>query len=270
MTNPTPSPARASGSRRRTLAGWAVALLLLPFLLGSDSCFLLKTPIGDPEQGWADPRLSGVWLSPLEGSLGGKKWPSDFSGWIWVFEPYDSKTWLVTWASFEDVGAPEVPPHPAGEPATAQAPPSPAQEPASAGEPRPEPGPLDVLRIVESLGNARARPQGIVVWKAWLTSLGGRRFLVMERKAAPSTARGFRPEKWWVFRADLEGGRLLLSVLENTPENLWEATTRAQAEAIIARHATDPNFTALAFTLYPVPRAGYDAAAKALARTITH
>lgn len=272
MTKSTASPAGASGSRRRSLAGWVVALLLLPFLLGSDSCFVLKTPIGDPEQGWADPRLSGVWLSAREGSLDDNKpakRPSDYSARIWVFEPYDSKTWLVTWAPFKDGGASEAPSSQASGPPSNEVQPSPAEMPASAGEKGPEPGPNDVLRIVESLGNERAQPQGSVVFKAWLVTLGGRRFLVMEPKAAPSTARGFRPDEWLVFRADLDGGRLKLSALDTRRDNLDKATTRAQAEAIIARHAADPKFAGLMFTLHPVPKAGYDAAANALGRAFS-
>lgn len=80
-----------------------------------------------------------------------------------------------------------------------------------------------MLRIVESLGDERAKPQGVAVFKAWVTTLGGRRFLVMEPKAVPSSKRGFRPEEWWVFRVDLQGGRLLLSVLDADTEKLDRA-----------------------------------------------
>lgn len=265
MTNSKASPAGASGSRRRSLVGWAVALLLLPFLLGSGSCYILKIPLGDPEQGWADPRISGVWLA-FEGK---HPKPPDFAGTIWVFEPYDSKTWLVTLAGFGVDAAFAAPPGQASAPSSSEAQPSPAQESASAVEQRPEPGARDVLRIVESLGSERAQPQGSVVFKAWLVTLGGRRFLVMEPKVAPSSERGFRPKFWWVFRADLDGGRLLLSAMDVERDGLGKATTRAQAEAIIARHAANPKFAELMLTLHPVPRAGYDAAAKALARVMT-
>lgn len=247
---------KASGSRRRSFVGVVVALLLLPFLLGSFSCFWseLRTPIGDPERGWADPRISGVWLAQAV-----EEEPSDIS-WMWVIEPYDSRTWLVTWVSFRDKGEPGPP----AEPAAPTAP----QEPANVSGPRPADTAVDVLRIVERFGKQHTQPDGVALFKGWLTTLGGRRFLMLEPKAVLSTARGFRPESWSVFRADLQDGRLLLSIIDTDKEHLQEATTRAKAEAIIARHAADPEFSALLLTLHPVPRAAYDQAGKALGRAM--
>ena len=254
-----------SGSRRRSFAGVIVALLLLPFLLGSESCFWpeLKTPIGDSERGWADPRISGVWLGELVNEE-----PSDFSGWIWVLEPYDSKNWLVTWVAFKDKGESGPAAAPSDAPPAEQVSPAAQQLPANVSGPRPALNAVDVLRIIKTLGDERAGPAHIAVFKGWMTTLGGRRFLVLEPKAVPSTERGFRPESWWVFRADLQDGRLLLSVLAVDTEGLYEATTRAKAEAIIARHAADPKFATLMFTLHPVPRTAYDQAGKALGRAI--
>lgn len=248
---------RLSGSRRRSFVGVVVALLLLPFLLGSFSCFWseLRTPIGDPGRGWADPRISGVWLAQVVDEE-----PSDIS-WMWVIEPYDSKTWLVTWVSFTDKGEPEPPAEPA---ATAT-----AQEPANGSGPGPTDTAVDVLRIVERFGDQHTQPERVALYKGWLTTLGGRRFLVLEPKAVLSTAREFRPESWSVFRADLQDGRLLLSIIDTDKEHLQEATTRAKAEAIIARHAADPEFAALLITLHPIPRAAYDQAGKALARAMS-
>lgn len=262
MAHRLPAHRAAGGSRWRSLAGWAVALLLLPFLVGIDSCLLpMKTPVGDPERGWADPRISGVWLTGIK-----DKQPADFSAWIWVFEPYDPRTWFVTWAWFDDTGEYGPPASAAGTPPSVKAPPMPAQPSASSTAPVPDPEYVDALRILESLGNERAKPNGVSVFKAWLTTLGGRRFLVLEPKLNLSPEQGFRPAGWFVFRAELDGGRLLLSQPNTSTDNLGKATTRAQAEAIIARHAADPAFTELLVTLYPVPRSVYDTAGKALGR----
>lgn len=261
MDSSPPVRAAVSSSRRRSLVGLIVALLVLPFILGIDSCFLLKTPIGDPEQGWADPRISGVWLAEEKNDK-----PSDFAAWMWVFEPYDSRTWLVTWVMFEDAGKPASTANQGSSPPTEQSTPAAEGQSPAVPPPRSELTPADVLRIAETLGDERAQPARFAIFKGWLTTLGGRRFLVLEPKAAPSSTRGFRPKFWYVFRADLQDGRLLLFGLDADTEKLDEATTRAHAEAIIARHASDPKFTELAFTLHPVPRSAHDQAGKALER----
>jgi hypothetical protein len=197
LKNAPPPPAAAGGARRRSVAGLVIALLALPFLLGADSCYVSKliSPVGDPEHGWADPRLSGVWLAGGDDwlkTLGKPDPPSEFSATLWLFEPYDSKTWLVTWALFKDTGVPAAPASQAGTPPSEQGPPVSAPEPARASAPLAAPIAPDVQHILETLAHERAKPQGVAIYKGWLTTLGGRRFLVLEPKLEPSSARGFR------------------------------------------------------------------------------
>ena len=124
--------------------------------------------------------------------------------------------------------------------------------------------------IVKTLTEQRAEPQGVILFKGWTVSLGGRRFLVLEPRAKPSSNRGFLPEGWWVFAADLKEERLVLSGVDSNIEKLGKAKTRAQAEAIIARHAADPKFTDVVSILHRVPRGAYDAAGKAIQRALAH
>ncbi len=82
-----PAPA---GRRNRSRAGLIVSILILPFLLGVMACFVLPVPIGNPEKSRVDPAMSGIWLA-----AGGSE------GWLVALEPYDKRTWLVTWMMLE-------------------------------------------------------------------------------------------------------------------------------------------------------------------------
>jgi hypothetical protein len=239
--------------RRRSLAGLILALASMPLLLGIDACSTLKTPIGDPEKAWADPRISGVWLSA--GSVDEPL--AEFAGTIWVFEPFDATTWLVTLASFSKSNAPTVE-------ATPQ-----ASAPVAASASTPEATAVvpSVAQVVSTLGDRRVRMDASSsTFKGWLTALGGRRFLVLQPTVDVSVQRGLRPEEWLVYAASLKDGTLILSGIDTKVEHLQDVTSRARAEGIIARHAADPTFTKVWFVLHPVPRASFDDAAKALQR----
>jgi hypothetical protein len=239
--------------RRRSLAGLILALAAMPLLLGIDACSALRTPIGDPARGWADPRVSGVWLSS-----GRAAQPlAEFAGKIWVFEPFDAKTWLVTLASFSNSNPPSV----ASDPAAS------APQAASASAPETIPIAPSVTTVVSTLGDRRARMDASPsTFKGWLTSLGGRRFLVLQPTVDVSVQRGLRPEAWLVYAVSLKDGRLILSAIDTKVERLQDVTSRARAEAIIARHASDPAFTMVEEVLHPVPRSSFDDVARALQR----
>lgn len=244
--------------RRRSVAGLVIALIAVPLLLGIDNCSELKTPIGSPEQGWTDPRISGVWFDS-----GGVTRPiTEHPGALWVFEPFDATTWLVTRATFRRaVGA-------AAPPASA---PIAAPEAAASGPRDIATGvPPDVPRVVSTLRESLAEPEEASIFKGWLTSLGGRRYLVLQEVITPSSGRGFRPEVWTVLEVSLESGQLVLSIINTSIEHLDNASSRARAEAIIARHAGSAEFSRPAFVLHPVPRASYDDAKQALARHFKH
>jgi hypothetical protein len=235
--------------RRRGLQGCVTALLFMILMFAVTAC--LETPIGDPERGWVDPRVTGAWL------VGGEDVDA-YGGELWLFEPYDSRTWLVTVVTFEDSLAEQ---SADSQPAMAQSedagtdgvanretvpsPPAPAQ-------------PADVLRRIDALAEDRSRPAGQLVFKAWLTSIADRRFLVLEPKVLIDTTDGFGPSMWFVYRIALKGGRMELAEINTEIEGLGKVRTRGEAEQIIARHAADPDFYVDTGILHRVPREAYD------------
>lgn len=210
--------------RYRSLAGIALGLVILTTLLGILAC--LKTPVGNPERASVDPRLTGIWLS-------GDPRPSESAAMIWIFEPYDARTWLLTSIEFGHVSVT-----------------IPSAAVSSAGS--------DVLHILASLREHPPGAASVTLSKAWLADLGGRTFLVQEPKAIPSRKGEFRPEFWIFYRVQLQGTRLLLHQVKESTEHLDQATSRTKAEQIIARHATEPSFYEGTMVLYPIPHAGYD------------
>lgn len=231
--------------RGRTIVGLVVGLLFVPVMLGISAC--LETPIGDPEKGWVDPRITGVWLS-------GDPVPEDFNAQLWLFEPYDSRTWLVTWVGYGEVD----------EEVTAQvAEPADEENQETAAAPL---APSDVLRILETLADERAEPQGQYVFKAWITSIAGRRFLVLEPKVSVDSERSFRPEAWLVYRLALKEGRMELAMVTGNMDDLSSVTSRGEAEQIIARHVADPDLYEETYPVYRIPEPSYDEVAELLRR----
>jgi len=251
--------------RWRSIAGLAIVLVLLPFVLGNDSCFVLKTPVGDPEHSRVDPSISGVWLAA--GEIESKKLP-EYEGTLWLIEPYDARTWLVTIVSFKDAGSAAAPAATNGDSSQSVTSPPSVDNSSPRGAVAAPPQPVDVVRALATLRQERAVPGKPGVFKGWVTVLGGRRFLVLEARASPSADRGFLPPEWSVFLAEPGSGKLLLYLIDVGVEKLGEIKDRAQAEAIIARHASDEKFSDLQIALYPVPRAAYDAAGAVVQRAL--
>lgn len=85
------------GSRvRRSVAGAAITLIVLPIILGVMAC--LPVPVGDPERSRIDPSLTGVWMSADDEDQG-----------LLVFAPFDRRSWLLLNAEIstpEDIAAP--------------------------------------------------------------------------------------------------------------------------------------------------------------------
>ena len=263
-----------TSSRLRTVAGLALAILFVPVMLGISAC--LETPIGDPEKGWVDPRITGVWLS-------GDPVPEDFNATLWLFEPYDSRTWLVTWVGYgePDEEDPEEPTASEAGAATEDVAATPASigaEEVTAGgaEPVEEEAqetlvaplaPADVLRILGSLADERVEPQGQFVFKGWITSIAGRRFLVLEPQMSVDSERAFRPEAWFVYRLALKEGRMELALVTDNIDDLTGVTSRGEAEQIIARHVADPDLYDETYPIYRIPEESYDEVAELLRRS---
>lgn len=259
-------------ARGRTILGLTLAVLFVPVMLGITACFELKTPIGDPDHGWADPRISGAWLS-------GDPLPKEHEAMLWLFEPWDDKTWLVTLLEFDEAdvdksSTSDEPGLPATEPdaaadatADATAPlaavntesTEEAEEDVEYDAERLALPPDEVARLLESLAEedfTEFTSGG--VFKGWLTSIGPYRYLVLEPRLGAAGGSSFEPTRWWVFRIVLKGSVIQLDVLDSNRDDLDEVTSRGEAEAIIARHSRDPEFFDPLLFLQRVPPAALD------------
>ena len=255
--------------RHRTLLGLTLGVLFVPVMLGITACFELKTPIGDPDQGWADPRISGAWLS-------GDPLPEEHQAMLWLFEPWDQKTWLVTLLQFDEIGGSESttadPEAETGQPGSSGAGEAAATTATDTSE---SPGEIDedverdaaqltlppeeVARLLASLTNEdRVAFDSGGVFKGWLTSIGPYRYLVLEPRLQASSERGFGTDVWWVFRIVLKGPLIQLDIFDSEREGLARVTTRGEAEAIIARHGSDPEFFEPFLLLQRVPPEAMD------------
>jgi hypothetical protein len=252
MKPSSPRPA-ASRSRRRSLAGLLVALAVLPVVLGTSAC--LQTPIGDPRHAWADPRLTGAWLAADSGD---RDSPA-----LWTFEPFDDTTWLVTAVSPAHAERPTAPDAPAAAAATTN-PSAPPEEVVQTPQAPSPPSSADVARLLQAFADGGPVKAEIAVFRGWLVTIAGQRFLVLEQKLQPSTKRRFKPEAWWVFRCRVGDGVMTLDMIDFARDGFDKATTRGRAEALIAKHAGDPAFYKPFVALRSVPREQYDAVAAAL------
>ena len=266
MRSPLRSP------RGRTIIGLTLAVLFVPVVLGITACFELKTPIGDPHHGWADPRISGVWLS-------GDPLPKEHEATLWLFEPWDDKTWLVTLLDFDEADTDES--SPAGESGIAETESvgagdgsADATEPPAAITEEPVEDavedieydaerlalpPDEVTRLVHTLADADLTEFASGgVFKGWLTSIGPYRYLVLEPRLGVSAESGLEPTRWWIFRIVIKGSVIQLDVLDSNRDDLDEVTSRGEAEAIIARHSRDPEFFDPFLFLQRVPPSALD------------
>lgn len=154
-------------SRNRTLIGGLMMLAIIPIFAALLAC--MPVPIGDPDRSRIDPRMSGFWLMD----------DNDGEAALYLFRPYDKRTWLVIGldilaggnAEFED---PDL---------------------GSAG---------DIIAVL------RAHPVGAwgliaespAVYKAWLAKIGGRRFMTWEPIGEIHDPESFYPEYWLVFTVE--------------------------------------------------------------------
>jgi len=206
-----------SRSKSRSLAGIALAAVIAPFLLALTGC--LKVPIGNPEKSQIDPTLSGVWVSREIEHGGGAG--------LWLWEPYDSRTWLVTWIGPETVANTE----------------------ASGATPLVTP---DALTLLEQ---EDATIHELDVFKAWLAPIGDVRFLVLEPKMAVDA-----PDAWWTFALVTKGNDVVeLRMVNQNLGGLKDVTTSAEAEAIILRNIANPKLLDdEPWVLTRVPAADYE------------
>lgn len=151
-------------SRTRSIIGVLMMLAILPILAGLLAC--MPVPIGDPERSRIDPDLNGVWVLDEGGSYA-----------LYSLEPYDKRTWLITSA--------EIRPGPGFD----------------AELPHPESA-EEYLQMLETydVGFKGVTAPNTVVYKAWLTKIGGVRFTTWEPVGGFDEEGNYAPEVWFVFK----------------------------------------------------------------------
>ena len=202
----------------RSISGALLMLVIIPILAGLLAC--MPVPIGDPERSRIDPALSGWWIF--------EDGESDAS--LCLLRPYDKRTWLVFLVSVE-----------AGDGAGAELPDVSTTE-----------------GILTALQQYNVGAQGVVsgepaVYKAWITRLGGKRFMTWEPVASIDNVETFAPEFWFVFKvgapsedyfelamlsADYDAFEGLDDEFEEGVTDPWRV--RKQWERVIRKNAEDP------------------------------
>ncbi len=252
----------------RSLAGLGIAAILLPVVISLVACLpVLPVPIGDPEKSRVDPEMAGVWFDVLQENL-------------WLIEPHDRRTYLITlyefepvdcvlppdeWLGEEEEGAP-------GQDATEQPPAESMADTKADGDVDSEAG-IDIEEIVIT---PRSRPgwydgeldadaaltwyksfmiavrqdcdgeaTGREVHKAWLTRLGKRTFLTMETTGIVNEQAGFDPDFWFVWRISRPNGDAIELDLVSSEFEGFEGIdeTRKAFESVIRKQANNPDLT---------------------------
>jgi hypothetical protein len=237
------SDATPAGRRKRSVSGLAVGLVILPVLLGVMACFVLPVPIGNPERSRIDPAMTGVWITK----------EADDGAWVLVLEPYDKRTWLVSWiflleaeaeeeAAVEDAETQE-----AGESGEEE---KIADEKAPGDEEAGAPPSLEEIIILddeegqsslELLREGALEIDGVSAFKGWLKKIKGERFMVWEPKQALWTDVPMVPEFWWVTRVrEVLPDALTLDYLNSEFMDLEDVESRSEAERIIRNNIDDP------------------------------
>lgn len=190
---------------------------MLPALLAVMACFNLPAPIGNPEKSRIDPAMSGIWTNGFD--------LKDDQGWIWILEPYDRRTWLVSWLivkTFESVDR-------------------------------------EAIEVENGLADLNymlhldlLKLDAVAFNKAWLTDIKGHRFLVFEPKVQVSSGKPLQPESWWTMRVRaIDEDSMTVNFVnqeydgfKDARANFDESLTRAQIgkliERVIGKNIDDP------------------------------
>ena len=204
----------------RTASGVFLMLGILPILAGLLACMPEYVPLGNPERSRINPQITGVWhvgngMEPLLGQ-------------ILYFQPWDKRTWLVSNVAFE------------------------IDEEEFAADANEELPGYDLGKyedLIEFLREEDLDAEGIdfslIVYKAWVTKLGGQTFLVLDWRGLLNDDEdtvSHEPFFWMDFRvAGLTGETMELHLIDPQFEPLKEApATRRGWEKVIRKHVDNP------------------------------
>jgi len=145
-------------------------LAIIPIFAGLLAC--MPVPIGNPESSRIDPDISGVWTQDLDG---------DFDA-LYLYQPYDKRTWLIFGAMVEE-------------------------GPAYEGDPLEIETTEDALKALENhdVGDDGITAPTTIAIKAWVTKLGGKVFMTWEPVGGFNADGSYTPEMWYVFRVEKIG-----------------------------------------------------------------
>ncbi len=180
---------------QRTTAGIVMMLAIIPVFAGLLAC--MPVPIGNPERSRIDAEISGVWAWEADGDAGE----------LYLFQPYDKRTWLVIGAAVE-----------AG--------------PEYTGEPLDIETARDTFRVLGSheVGKDGITSPGTVAYKVWLTRLAGEHFMTWEPVGGFSGDGSHVPEYWFVWRLEKrDRDRFDLYLVNGEHEAFEEVSERMNA-----------------------------------------
>ena len=195
--------------KSRSLSGATLMLIIIPVIVGLLAC--MPVPIGNPERSRIDPNMTGVWVAlsdeePADGVL------------FHVFEPYDKRTWLVTWMAAEVGKNTDL-----------------SEYDLSTYEG------FAKMAASEPVRDENVYADGIAIYKAWVTKLGGELFMTWEPKILLDDGIA-DPEVWFVYRIiqdDADTIRMNYIDGDNSLFNGVKETRRAY-EKVIRKNADNP------------------------------
>jgi len=230
----------------RSISGAVLMLMIIPIFVGLLAC--MPVPIGDPERSRIDPDLNGPWVMD-DGSDSN----------LYLFQPYDKRTWLVVGAQVEKGSEAEI-------------------------------DDLDIESAGDVFAALRTYPIGedgitsptTIAFKAWLTKLGGVQFMTWEPVGGMNSDGSFTPEYWFAFKVVKETENQVSLYLLNpeyegfaditTPEDYegddYPSAMRRTWERAIKKHAKDSELYGDPWTLHRVPASDVDKAAELLQEVI--
>jgi len=196
-------------SRSRTLSGAALMLVIIPIFAGLLAC--MPVPIGNPERSRIDPAMTGVWAVLATDD-------SDSDPGLYVFEPYDKRTWLITGFKLDEGDSVDLDQY---DFSTYQG--------------------YEKLASREEVSADHVYTSEVILHKAWLTKLAGETFFTWEMKGIAAEL-GEEPEFWMVFHvfsADEDSIVLRMVNGEAEPFDDIDKTRRAY-ERVLKKHVDDP------------------------------
>lgn len=192
----------AMNSRGRSVLGAAIAILLIPAVIGLLAC--LPVPIGDPERSEIDPYFSGLWVHDIGNDL-----------MVANFEPYDKRTWLLATIDIERTDE-------------------------CTGDP-PDTMPdsyAALVAAVEQHGEDCYAGEAAQLYKVWLSELGGQRFMTWELRGLPPLT-DEDELYWFVSRVEkVDADNLKLWVIDEGFEGFEDVEETRQAYEAVVKENT--------------------------------